>query len=336
MSTQNHMLSCFFPTTIVFIDDSMSYLEGMLSIMNLQHAIPKLFSNPVEAVKFINQHPSILQRSFLAPMDESQNDHAGLDIDIRNFHQKILKHGDRRFHEVTVVVCDYAMPQKNGLQVLQEIKNRELKTIMLTGEADETLATEAFNRGLIDYFMRKEAENFSETLNKVVFSLQKDYIVREAGLIVDNIILGKLPKSCALADPAFVELFSHVKKKHQIVEFYLLDEHGSYLLLDQKGQPYFLAILDAVALDAYTQYAMDQQAPAAFIERLNTKKFIPFFYSEEDLETPPNEWDSYLHPAEVLQGQQTYYYSIIPPKYIHQPKLLPNQTYEYFLEHAQT
>ena len=336
MSPQNHMLSCFFPTTVVFIDDSTSYLEGMLSIMNMQFAVPKLFSNPVEAVQFINQQPSILQRSFLAPNDEHPMDHAGLNIDVRNFHKKILRNNYQRFQELTVVVCDYAMPQKNGLQVLQEIKNRDLKTVMLTGEADETLATEAFNRGLIDYFMRKESDNFTETLNKVIFSLQKDYIIRETGLIVDNIVLGKLPKSCALADPAYIELFTQIKKKHHIIEFYLLDEHGSYLLVDQKGRVYFLAILDAVTLDALTQFAQDELAPPELIETLNTKKFIPFFYSEEDFTTPPSEWVSYLHPAKVLEGQQTYYYSLIPPNEIHHPKIKPEQTYQYFLEHAQS
>jgi CheY-like chemotaxis protein len=334
MNMQNQMLSCFFPTTVIFIDDNVNYLEGMLSTLNMHNAVPKLFSNPIEAVQFINHHPSILQRTFIASAEEQRQDHARLDIDIRNFHKKILAAADTRFRELTVVVCDYAMPQKNGLQVLQEIKNRELKTVMLTGEADETLAVEAFNRGLIDHFLRKEATHFTETLNKIVLSLQQDYIIRETGLIVDNILLGKLPKVCALGDPAFIELFNDIKKKHHIIEYYLVDEQGSYLLLDQKGRMHFLAVLDAVGLDAFTQFAIDEQAPASFIEKLKTKQFIPFFYSEEDVTTKPNDWGSYLHPAQTLQGQNTYYYSLIPPSEIHDPMIKTNQTYEYFLEHA--
>lgn len=336
ISMQNQMLSCFFPTTVIFIDDSVSYLNGMLSTINMQHAVPKLFSNPVEGVNFINHHPSILQRSFLAQSDEEFLDPSGLDIDVRHFHKKLLQQPDKRFQELTVVVCDYAMPQKNGLQVLQEIKNRELKTVMLTGEADETLAAEAFDRGLIDYFLRKEANHFTETLNKIVLTLQQDYIIRETGIIIDNIVLGKLPKSCALIDPAFIALFNEIKKKLQIVEYYLLDEQGSYLLLNQRGEVHFLAMLDAVGLDAFMQYAIDEQAPPSLIETLKSKQYIPFFYSEEYLSTPASDWASYLHPAQVLQGQQTYYYSLIPPKEIHHPHFNENQTYEYFLEHLLT
>ncbi|MFA6037991.1 MAG: response regulator [Legionellales bacterium] len=324
MIVQNQMLSCFFPTTVVFIDDNTHHLEAMLSTINMQHAVPKLFSDPVHAVGFINHHPSILQRSSQIQYDN----------DIRSFHQKIIGHGDQRFHELTVVVCDYAMPQKNGLEVLQDIKKRELKTIMLTGEASETLAVEAFNRGLIDHFMHKETPDFTQTINNTILSLQQDYIFRETGLIVDNIILGKLPRSCALTDPMFFKLFNEVVKKCNIIEYYLLDDEGSYLMLDQKGQVFILAILEAVGLEAMAQQAIDEFAPDNIVKALESKKYMPFFYSKEDAATPATEWSNFLYPAHALKGQQTYYYSVIPHSKIHQPKIHPNQTFEHFLEHA--
>jgi CheY-like chemotaxis protein len=324
MDAQNQMLSCFFPTTVVFIDDNTHHLETMLSTISMQHSIPKLFSNPVEAVHFINNHPSILLRSSQTRFDNN----------IHAFHQKLLSHASQRFRELSVVVCDYAMPQKNGLEVLQDIKKRELKTIMLTGEADETIAVEAFNRGLIDHFLRKEIPNFSEVINNTILSLQQDYILRETGLIVDNIVLGKLPAGCALTDPMFMKLFNEIKRKFQIIEYYLLDEQGSYLLLNQKGQVHFLAVLDAVGLDAVTQQAIEEEAPSNIIEALTTKKFMPFFYTEEDAATPVAEWESFLYPAHLLKGQQNYYYALIPPNKIHHPKLHPNQTYEHYLEHG--
>ncbi|MGA2654465.1 MAG: response regulator [Gammaproteobacteria bacterium] len=324
MDAQNQMLSCFFPTTVVFIDDNTHHLETMLSTIDMEHSVPKLFSNPVEAVTFINNHPSILKRSSQVRFDNN----------IKNFHKKLLGHADQRFRELSVVICDYAMPQRNGLEVLQDIKNRELKTIMLTGEASESLAIEAFNRGLIDHFLRKEVPNFAEVINTTILGLQKDFIHRETGILVENIALGKLPNGCVLTDPTFMRLFNEVRRKFQIIEYYLLDEQGSYLLMNQKGQIYFLAILDAVDLDAHTQFAIEEQAPQNIIEALQTKKFMPFFYSEEDAQTPPADWATFLHPVHMLKGNDTYYYSLIPPAKIHHPKIHPNQTYEYFLEHA--
>ncbi|HLF66834.1 MAG TPA: response regulator, partial [Gammaproteobacteria bacterium] len=245
---QNQMLSCFFPTTVVFIDDNSNYLTGLLSSINMQHIVPKLFSNPIEAVQFINHQHGLLQSAIFTPLDDQPADHVGFDINIRDFHQKLLAPNKRRFNELTVVVCDYAMPQKNGLEVLQEIKNIELKTIMLTGEADELLAVAAFNRGLIDHFLCKGSSNFTQTLNNTILGLQQDYIARATGLMVSNIILGKLPHSSALADPVFIQLFESIKQKHHIVEYYLLDEQGSFLLLTLTGQAYFLAVLNTAAL----------------------------------------------------------------------------------------
>ncbi len=332
---QNQMLSCFFPSTVVFIDDKTAYLRGLLSAIDMNYIVPKMFENPVEAVQFINQQSSILQRSFLSPLDELPADHVGFDIDIRSFHQKILQQ-NLRFRELTVVVCDYAMPQKNGLEVLQEVKNKDLKTIMLTGEADELLAVEAFNRGLIDHFMRKSVTNFTEKLNSIILSLQQDYIMRITDLMINNIVLGRLPSPCVLTDPAFINLFNFIKQQHHIAEYYLIDEHGGYLLLDQKGQTFFLAILDPAALDSFLQFAIDEQAPAPIIEKLKSKQFVPFFYSDEDLNTPPRDWDSYLYPAQTLEGQQTYYYCLITPPTQMSPVLTNEQTYQYFLEHGYT
>ncbi len=331
---QSQMLSCFFPTTVVFIDDNSNYLKGLLSAVDMQHMVPKLFSNPIEAVEFINQQQSLLQTALFTPIEDQPADHVGFDINIRDFHHKLLGSDKLRFNELTVVVCDYAMPQKNGLEVLQEIKNKELKTIMLTGEADELLAVAAFNRGLIDHFLRKGSSNFTQTLNHTLLALQQDYIARSTGLMVSNIILGKLPGTSALADPVVIKLINDIREKYHIIEYYLLDEQGSYLLLTQTGQAYFLALLNTAALDSFMQFAIDEGAPHTVIDPMAARTSLPFFYSQEDFNTPPSEWAPNLYPAQVLNGLETYYYTLIPAPDIYRPIVKPEQTYQHFLEYT--
>lgn len=39
---------------------------------------------------------------------------------------------------------------------------------------------------------------------------------------------------------------------------------------------------------------------------------VPYFHTEQDLQTPPAGWSKYMHPATELKGEvQTYYYSFV-------------------------
>lgn len=62
-----------------------------------------------------------------------------------------------KMHDIGVVLCDYNMPDMNGVDVLSEIKERYPDTVrlLLTGETDSQLAVDAINKGAIFKFMHK-------------------------------------------------------------------------------------------------------------------------------------------------------------------------------------
>ena len=62
-------------------------------------------------------------------------------------------HDPDRFAEVSVAIVDYDMPGENGMEICRRLRNHPVRTVMLTGKADEKLATSAFNQGLIDRFV---------------------------------------------------------------------------------------------------------------------------------------------------------------------------------------
>lgn len=55
-----------------------------------------------------------------------------------------------------VVVLDYSLPQKNGLEALQIIKGKKIPTpvIMVTGQGDERIAVQAMRQGAHDYLVK--------------------------------------------------------------------------------------------------------------------------------------------------------------------------------------
>ncbi len=77
----------------------------------------------------------------------------------------------RMFHEGTydLVLTDWNMPGKNGLEVIQEIRktNKDVPIIMVTTEAEKTRVMEAIQAGVSDYLVKPfTADTLRQKLEK--------------------------------------------------------------------------------------------------------------------------------------------------------------------------
>lgn len=113
---------------------------------------------------------------------------------LRNENYDILtaSSGDRGLellqdHDVSMVVCDYQMPGKNGLEVLKDLKTTypRILTIMLTGQADVNIAAQAINECGIYKFILKpwEDADLKLTIQRALESLdliqERDRLLRK-------------------------------------------------------------------------------------------------------------------------------------------------------------
>ncbi len=75
--------------------------------------------------------------------------------------------------EFDVIVTDYEMPEKSGIDLLNELKGRDIDipVIFCTGQGNEDIAREAFLCGVHDYFT-KELYNFAHK-EKLINSMEK-------------------------------------------------------------------------------------------------------------------------------------------------------------------
>ena len=90
----------------------------------------------------------------------------------------------------------------------------------------------------------------------------------------------------------------------------------SMLLVDSEGVPTLCVALTAQDLRAHWEIARDQDAPAELLAALEGHAKVPFFWQGEGFYGPEcTDWRAALHPAEVLEGAETYYYALIasPP-----------------------
>lgn len=306
------MACCYFPTTVMFLDDKEDFLKN-LSLCLDETLVYRMFSHPETAKQFLLQERDFnsQKHNWLIDIHDKhectgQHAHHIVDFDISKIYKGI--YSLNKFREISVIVLDYVMPGMSGLEFARWIKrvdNNLIKILMLTGEADEQLAVEAFNEGIINRFIKKGSPMFENELNNAINNLQFKYFCDLTKNLVTSLSVNE---NCALNDPSFVDFFKELIWKNNFVEYYLVDEFGSFLLLDIFGNSSWIVVKSDNIVDQYYHIAEDDYAPETVKEALAKREKIPFFFTQKDMETSVDTWENYLHPAQKLVGKKNEYY----------------------------
>jgi CheY-like chemotaxis protein len=299
-----------FPTTLIVVDDNIKFLNSLK--LNIGEEIKyKVFTSATEALPFIQQQESALRslvkKYFTVSIEDVSQPKPVIHFDLNTLHQ--ILYDPNRFALSTVVVTDYAMPDMNGLELGEKLKNRLLKIIMLTGEAGYDMAVNGFNKSIIDQFILKSDINFLEQTKKFVLALETKLFAKLSHSVMDA-ISGNSPKP--FADAEFIQFFNTLIEKHQIVEYYALDESGSYLLINAGGEASWLIVKNEIGMRVLYELAEGDNHPSpAVLAALKNKQKLAFFPSSHYEMKPACEWR--LEKAHHLKtSQDSYYYSLVP------------------------
>jgi CheY-like chemotaxis protein len=313
----------FFPTTTVFVDDSRPFLEN-LSLQLDPSAAFALYESATKALEVINsqnQGISFAQECFsrYPYTEEFSSNNCVIDIDIDRIHHEVYNRD--RFGESSVIVVDYVMPEMSGLEFCRHVQQSGIKKILLTGKADEKLATRAFNDGLIDRFITKNDEAALPTLNRMIVELQNEYF-KEIGAPLVNMLVAE--SYGFLREPEFAEVFEKIRIERGIVEHYLCCNPEGILMVNSSGVTSLLIVCIEDDMQAHYEISLDQGAPQELLDTLVSQKVIPYFWETRGhYDSGLTHWKSLLHPAQVVEGQRRYFYAIVdnPPPYLMKPIL---------------
>jgi CheY-like chemotaxis protein len=299
---------CFFPTQTIFLDDNPNFLESM-NIALGKHQVFKLFETPRELIDYLTQvGMNPFTKRCLHRPEEMEPDHRTIDVDISAIHQEL--YNPHRFLENTVLVIDYAMPSMHGIDVCKALRHLPIKKIMLTAEADDKIAIDAFNQGLIDKFIRKGVP--SVQVANAISELQKKYFIDLSTIVIDSLTKNpEYPPSC-LDDPLFVKFFNELCAQQKYTECYLLDAMGSFLFLDDDANPTFLMVKDEEGMqsDFETVELSDAPINQDLLNALKNKEKLLYFFEKTNQKTDPQTWNKYTHSAKKIAGKYNYYYAI--------------------------
>lgn len=231
----NQLPGCFYPTEVIFVDDSEIYLQTLaLYFENEIHGIIfRTFSNAATALDYINQKSCDSTNNFWKHEDTFSPNCYALKLNVFSLHEQI--YNSNRHKQISAVIADYDLGHKmgNGLDFCKQIKDKNIHKILFTGQTEHTFVIDAFNAGYINQYVHKQNINSLEDVLSIVLDAQNRYFINRTDFL--KVALQPQPDfPLAIYSSAFINYFQEVLNKYNIKEYYLLDAVGSSLLIDQQ------------------------------------------------------------------------------------------------------
>ncbi|MDR2724333.1 MAG: hypothetical protein LBB25_04000 [Holosporaceae bacterium] len=304
------MLSCFFPTTVVLIDDNVGFLNSLEeSMMSLIPGITIIkFSNQLEALKYVNESAAWNRLNYAdltKGSEESTSDWKCIALNINYLHQEIYN-GDR-FSIISTVVVDHAMPGTNGVEICASISDSNIQKILLTGNAEDKVAIDAFNNGEINRYIRKGRNTFVEGIKEGIIKSIYQFFKNHANDIFKHL---SVYDKTHLQDPVFSNFFSGICSKKDYIEYYMLDVFGGYLFLSSSGEPSLLSVLTEYEMSRIIEIGKESgEISTEALKGLESREYMLVSHNCSGQLPPINEWEYYIRPASKLEGYQIYYFT---------------------------
>ncbi len=301
---------CYFPTQTVFIDEDQDLLNNISHTLG-KHGQITVFTNPHKALHYLKQQSALRDeflRKYVEEWDMDSNTDGffkkGKTVDLEHLYKEV--YNPERFKMPSIVVIDFTLSQIHGVELCTQLEETSYKILMLDSKADMPLAIELFNQSIIHQFILKDQENYLNELEKGIEKLKLQYFQTLSDKILHIVNADLLER---LSDPGYIKKFYEILNNHDIVEFYLLDDSGSQLLLDKNGKPFWFFLKTEEDMDILLDFAQDYKiTPQPIIQSIKNKEKLTHFFSVEESYNP-TQWK--LYDTHKIQGNNTYYYSLL-------------------------
>ena len=167
-----------------------------------------------------------------------------------------------RYQLTQVAVIDYSMPAMNGFEVLDALQDWPGMRILLTGRADDQLAVNAFNQGLIHQFVPKQASDMVQRLVSAIRRLQAAAEPRAAQIWRSTLS----PRQHALLNLPSVSRDLELWSDRHWIEHAVLGTPFGLLGRDAAGQAGWLQLEADGDLDELVDMAEASELSAAALE----------------------------------------------------------------------
>lgn len=323
-SQMNNLLPVYqHPSLTVLVDDSQSFLDSIAFQLNSRF-VHTAFHDAQAAINWLRHEFRHSAKNMNDPIcvgyDEGTDslDRRSASIETDWIYRTAMNR--QRFNTPAVLVVDYAMPQMNGVEFCEAIRGLPCKKILLTGQADEKIAIDAFNRKLIDRFIKKSDPEAMSRLEADIIRLQKEFFDGQTRTLKD---LLSRHSYAFLADPAMEFLVEQICNRYRFVEYYLFPNPAGILFFDTQGKATLMVIATEASLTTQFEVAQDQDAPSELLAALRELRLVSFFSDTGGMYQKEigDDWLPYCLPPQIYRGREDYYWALfdLPRDYLRAP-----------------
>ncbi|MGO4378435.1 response regulator [Pseudoduganella sp. RAF53_2] len=300
----------FHPTTTVLVDDSDTFLRSLS--FQLDPSQPNIsFYDTLAALDWFGRSARRADLPLHVNFDDPHQsaERRNVEVDLERIWR--LSTQPQRFAMPSVLVVDYSMPQMDGLAFCQALRTHPCKKILFTGAADEKIAVDAFNRGLIDRYIRKSADDALDQLERELADLQKQFFQEQSKTVCDMLALHDFS---FLSCDALAGVVQALYQAHGFVEHYVFPNPSGILFFDRAGKATLMIIETEKGLRSQFEMACDSNAPPSLLAALDERRILPFFHHVTGdgmyAAAVGEHWHRYCRKPEVCEGRETYYWAL--------------------------
>lgn len=326
---------CSFPTTLLVLDDDQELLENIRYVLFNKYKYKCICGSDLnKAQDILNKNrgwtKSLLEKGVSQLHTDENPESLSVSVNIPLLNQQI--YNSDRFKYITVVIVDYDMPKKTGLEFIEELNDPQIKVIMLTGKATPDTVIKAFNNKRIHRYVSKGEPNYLERVSQYINELQAEFFFEFSKFILDSL---KESDHKILENKSFIDLFNKIVQENEIIEYYLLDESGSFLMLDAtaKNQIWFIVKSTQDIRDFYELAQDDPDLPAETLKKLKGCKVLTHFKTSKESIADASSW--HFVDAQPLDEKKEFYYAITKNDEYFQIKPSKIKSYQEFLKQQQ-
>jgi CheY-like chemotaxis protein len=310
------MFPYFYPTTVAIIDDDLRFLESFDELLR-RDFIVRRFASPQLGLNHLvgadAEHLSRIARlgTYASAYRSTADEYDRLQI-LLSSHISQLRGYSKRFETVSVAIVDLNMPGVDGLMICRALRRRPVRTILLTGNASEKLALNAFNEGLIDRFVSKHEPDLMDLVASHVRDLQDAYFRRITTTIKDTLSLSALR---FMREGRFLQYFSDLCATRHVVEYYIKTEPPGVEIIRADGETFLLVVLGPERIDECIAAARNAGADPDMLKAMDSGEIVTHFPTESGLYSPlfQETWRKYAFPATAVVGNERWLTAILKP-----------------------
>ncbi|MBX3611591.1 MAG: response regulator [Hydrogenophaga sp.] len=236
------------PGAVLFLDDDPDYLEMLGMVVPGQTQV-ELYARPSGFLARMQAEPAHWEADAAQQLQMIERWRQG-----QALIPQILRYWaarPERYRLAKICVVDYAMPGTDGLSVFNTLLDWPGSRVLLTGQADEQIAIQAFNNGLIDQFVPKQATDITRHLLGVLKRLAQAPHPR-----LNTMWRGVLrPHQVSLLQIPSVAQWLRDYTHHHWVEYVVIGEPFGLLGIDADGGVQWLQLEPAASLGDLAELA---------------------------------------------------------------------------------